>query len=215
MGGGAVYAGSLGELDSIGLSGSEIRFHGKTLLALVAKAQALPDEALPEPLLNLMDMPGYRKAFKAIKALVQEVAAESKVSAELLASRRQINQLLNAHWKLKPQNGTPELMAGWRGETDGRSPERLAGRVSAIIALCNPRRRQAGRGYKRWAGQITCRPAIALNYERDSSASGRVTFSSRIEISPSFCSSCTVTISGSICTYLQITSRISLRSCGR
>jgi ribonuclease D len=118
--------GSLGELDSIGLSGSEIRFHGKTLLALVAKAQALPDEALPEPLLNLMDMPGYRKAFKAIKALVQEVAAESKVSAELLASRRQINQLLNAHWKLKPQNGTPELMAGWRGEL-------MAARLNALL----------------------------------------------------------------------------------
>ena len=108
--------GSLGELDSIGLSGSEIRFHGKTLLALVAKAQALPEEALPEPLLNLMDMPGYRKAFKDIKALVQAVATESKLSAELLASRRQINQLLNWHWKLKPQNGMPEMMAGWRGE---------------------------------------------------------------------------------------------------
>ena len=53
--------GSLGELDSIGLSGSEIRFHGKTLLALVEKAQQLPEDALPEPLLNLMDMPGYRK----------------------------------------------------------------------------------------------------------------------------------------------------------
>ncbi len=92
----------------------------------MAKAQALPDEALPEPLLNLMDMPGYRKAFKAIKALVQEVAAESKVSAELLASRRQINQLLNAHWKLKPQNGTPELMAGWRGEL-------MAARLNALL----------------------------------------------------------------------------------
>ncbi|MDI4746142.1 hypothetical protein MJL33_34565, partial [Salmonella enterica subsp. enterica serovar Kentucky] len=42
-------------LDSLGLSGSEIRFHGKTLISLVAKAQALPEEALPEPLLNLMD----------------------------------------------------------------------------------------------------------------------------------------------------------------
>jgi Ribonuclease D len=106
----------MGELDSIGLSGSEIRFHGKTLLALVAKAQQTPDEELPEPLLNLMDMPGYRKAFKEIKALVQEVATESKLGAELLASRRQINQLLNWHWKLKLQNGLPELMAGWRGE---------------------------------------------------------------------------------------------------
>lgn len=107
--------GSLGELDSIGLSGSEIRYHGKTLLALVAKAQEIPEENLPEPLVNLMDMPGYRKAFKEIKALVQEVAVESKLSPELLASRRQINQLLNWHWKIK-DTGLPELMAGWRGE---------------------------------------------------------------------------------------------------
>ncbi|HAF4863034.1 TPA: ribonuclease D [Salmonella enterica] len=108
--------GSLGELDSLGLSGSEIRFHGKTLISLVAKAQALAEEALPEPLLNLMDMPGYRKAFKAIKALVAEVSASHHVSGELLASRRQINQLLNWHWKLKPQNGQPELISGWRAE---------------------------------------------------------------------------------------------------
>ncbi|WLI76011.1 ribonuclease D [Kosakonia sp. H02] len=108
--------GSMGELDSIGLSGSEIRFHGKTLLALVAQAQALPEDALPEPLLNLMDMPGYRKAFKAIKALVQSISEKENISAELLASRRQINQLLNWHWKLKPQNALPELISGWRGE---------------------------------------------------------------------------------------------------
>lgn len=44
----------------------------------------MPDEALPEPLLNLMDMPGYRKAFKDIKALVQDVATQSKLGAELL-----------------------------------------------------------------------------------------------------------------------------------
>lgn len=107
---------SMGELDSIGLSGSEIRFHGKTLLALVAQAQELPEEALPQPLLNLMDMPGYRKAFKAIKALVQTISENNAISVELLASRRQINQLLNWHWKLKPQNNSPELISGWRGE---------------------------------------------------------------------------------------------------
>lgn len=106
--------GSLGELDGLGLSGSEIRFHGKTLLAMVAQAQALPEEALPEPLQNLVDMPGYRSAFKAIKALVQDVSQARGVSAELLASRRQINQLLNWHWKLKPQNLLPELISGWR-----------------------------------------------------------------------------------------------------
>lgn len=106
--------GSLGELDGLGLSGSEIRFHGKTLLALVAEAQALPEETLPEPLQNLVDMPGYRTIFKAIKALVQDASQAHGVSAELLASRRQINQLLNWHWQLKPQTQLPELISGWR-----------------------------------------------------------------------------------------------------
>ncbi|MFK3659720.1 ribonuclease D [Scandinavium sp. NPDC088450] len=118
--------GSLGELDSLGLSGSEIRFHGKTLISLVEKAQALPEEALPEPLLNLMDMPSYRKVFKAIKALMQEVSTEKGVSVELMASRRQINQLLNWHWKLKPQSSLPELVSGWRGEL-------MADRLNALL----------------------------------------------------------------------------------
>ncbi|WP_312423873.1 ribonuclease D [Kosakonia cowanii] len=119
--------GSLGELDSLGLSGSEIRFHGKTLVALVAQAQELPEEALPEPLRNLMDMPGYRKAFKAIKAQVQTISESENISVELLASRRQINQLLNWHWKLKTQNSLPELISGWRGEL-------MADRLNALLA---------------------------------------------------------------------------------
>jgi len=110
---------SLGELDSLGLSGSEIRFHGKTLLALVAQAQALPESALPEPIANLVDMPGYRKIFKDIKAIVQATSEAKGVSAELLASRRQINQLLNWHWNLKPRTTQPELISGWRGELLG------------------------------------------------------------------------------------------------
>lgn len=118
---------SLGELDTLGLSGSEIRFHGKTLLGMVAEAQAMSEGELPEPLLNLMDMPGYRKAFKDIKTLVQEVSKEKGVSAELLASRRQINQLLNWHWALKPQRGVPEMMAGWRGEL-------MAGRLTTLLS---------------------------------------------------------------------------------
>ncbi len=106
--------GSLGELDHLGLSGHEIRFHGKTLVALVAEAQALSEEA-PPPLGNIVDHPRYKSVFKTIKALVQEVSEETGFSQELLASRRQINQMLNQHWGLKPQTRLPELLAGWRG----------------------------------------------------------------------------------------------------
>lgn len=107
--------GSLSELDALGLSGPEIRYHGKTLVTLVAQANALDEAALPEPLCNLLDQPGYKKVFKAIKTAIATVSEQSGLSVELLASRRQINQLLNWHWKLKESDTLPELISGWRG----------------------------------------------------------------------------------------------------
>lgn len=107
---------SLGELNSLGLSGPEIRYHGKTLVALVAEASALDEPALPAPLPNLIDQPGYKRAFKDIKTAIVTVSEQSGLSNELLASRRQINQLLNWHWKLKKNDSQPELISGWRGD---------------------------------------------------------------------------------------------------
>ncbi|MDR3434459.1 MAG: ribonuclease D [Rouxiella aceris] len=117
---------SLGELESLGLSGPEIRYHGRTLLALVAEAEALEESALPAPLANLIDRPGYKKVFKDIKALIQTVSEETGLSVELLASRRQINQVLNWHWQLKSKEQPPELVSGWRGQL-------LTDRLSAIL----------------------------------------------------------------------------------
>lgn len=107
---------SLGELSHLGLSGSEIRFHGKTLVKIVAQAEALDAADFPAPLQNLVDMPGYKTLFKAIKAHVQSVSEQCGLSVELLASRRQINQLLSWHWKIKHTHNQPELISGWRRE---------------------------------------------------------------------------------------------------
>ncbi|MGM3187547.1 ribonuclease D [Musicola paradisiaca] len=111
--------GSLGELGALGLSGPEIRYHGKTLLELVAETQTMDAAEYPEPVINLIDYPGYKKAFREIKDLVQQQAERSGLSAELLASRRQINRLLSWHWKLAPQTHVPELLSGWRGRLFG------------------------------------------------------------------------------------------------
>lgn len=118
---------SLGELEALGLSGPEIRYHGRTLLALVEESNALDESELPAPISNLIDQPGYRKVFKDIKALIQAVSEESKLSVELLASRRQINQLLTHHWKLKDKESQPELISGWRGKL-------LAERLNEILS---------------------------------------------------------------------------------
>ncbi len=64
MGGGALYAGQHGRTGQHwAFPGSEIRYHGKTLLALVAEAEALEEsDPLPEPLLNLMDHAGLSQS---------------------------------------------------------------------------------------------------------------------------------------------------------
>ncbi|MDC9612641.1 ribonuclease D [Xenorhabdus khoisanae] len=107
---------SLGELDALGLSGQEIRCHGRRLLAMVAECKDIPAEECPDQIINLIDYPGYRKAFKEIKSLITQVSESHIFSAELLASRRQINQLLCWHWKLKSPEYQPELLKGWRGK---------------------------------------------------------------------------------------------------
>ncbi|RLM26839.1 ribonuclease D [Brenneria alni] len=110
---------SLGELNSLGLSGPEIRYHGKTMLALVEQTNGVTDADCPPPVINLIDYPGYKKAFKDIKAMVQGVSERSGLSAELLASRRQINRVLNWHWKLTGQDSAPEILSGWRNNLYG------------------------------------------------------------------------------------------------
>ncbi len=116
---------SLAELDALSLSGQEIRCHGRRLLDFVAKAKQIKDEDCPEPIGNLIEQPNYKKAFKAIKTVIQEVSEGQRYNPELLASRRQINQLLNIYWKIK--TGEPELLSRWRKAL-------LAEKITAILA---------------------------------------------------------------------------------
>lgn len=103
---------SLSQLNELSLSGQEIRCHGRRLLDFVVKAKALKEEDCPQPLNNLIEKPNYKKAFKEIKAVIKEVSEDKRYHPELLASRRQINQLLSIHWKIK--TGEPELFSRWR-----------------------------------------------------------------------------------------------------
>lgn len=107
---------SLTELQTIGLTGQEIRCHGQDLLQIVTQCHALEEKACPQPLYHLIDHPKYREAFKAVKTLTKQISEQQKLNTELLASRRQINQLLAIHWGLKKSHNTPDLLAGWRGQ---------------------------------------------------------------------------------------------------
>ncbi|MCW2254833.1 ribonuclease D [Providencia alcalifaciens] len=121
---------SLGELDSLGLTGQEIRCHGRRLLSIVEQSQKMDKGEYPQPIANLNDQPQYKTLFKEIKAVVKDIAENEKFNAELLASRRQINQLLSVHWGIKSISNSPELLDGWRGRL-------LADPISKLLVQIN------------------------------------------------------------------------------
>lgn len=106
---------SLAELNSLGVLASEIRLHGRTLIDCVNESMQQPESTLPARVVNLSDQPGYKQIFARLKNKIKEISQQSGYSPELLASRRQLNQLLNWHWQLKATSDFPELLRGWRG----------------------------------------------------------------------------------------------------
>lgn len=100
------------------LSPVTVRYAGAELLAAIERGQQTT--ALPEPLIRLTDLPGYKAKFNAIKQRVQQLAEELDVPASLIASRRQINDVI--HWceqipaAAKPYLPTPDLFVSWRGD---------------------------------------------------------------------------------------------------
>lgn len=115
------------ELKALGLSGLEIRHHGAVMLQCVREAELVPAQQLPANIVPLHDMPGYKALFNDIKSLINKVSQQSGYSQQLLASRRQINQLIQWYWQIKPATSCqgPELINGWRGDLLGESIKSL------------------------------------------------------------------------------------------
>lgn len=119
---------SLRELGDLGLLPIEIKIHGKTLLDIVARAQAGNPDSWPERVRRLVDFPQYKSELKRIKALVEEKAKESGVPPELIASKKIIHQYFTWSWRLpEAQRATverPSLLCGWRHELVGHLLEK-------------------------------------------------------------------------------------------
>ncbi len=92
---------------------NEVRIQGKKLLLLIEQAKQIPPETYPEPLLRLVDEPNYKYALKAMQRKQAEIQP-SDLPPELLASKRQLNQLFRWHSKGENPQSLPELLQGWR-----------------------------------------------------------------------------------------------------
>lgn len=92
---------------------NEVRIHGKKILRLVEQGIATPAELYPEKIVRLVDEPHYKHALKAMQQKLAEIRPLD-LASELLASKRQLNQLFSWHKKGQPTDHLPELLCGWR-----------------------------------------------------------------------------------------------------
>ena len=101
-----------------GIEQMEINRSGKELLKIIEEAKSVDLEDCPNKLLRLIDYPLYKKTSKEIANLIKEIAKETKIPAEVFASKKQINQLLSYHWKHSETERErllkPDLLKGWR-----------------------------------------------------------------------------------------------------
>ncbi|QUM76574.1 ribonuclease D [Moritella sp. 24] len=116
---------SLRDLNKLELLPVEIKRHGKQIIEMVKEAAELSDDALPEPLTRISDYPGYKKIVQGIRNKIANVAEQTNIPAELIGSKKIINELLSWVWKLteseREVNDKPVLLSNWRAELIGNS----------------------------------------------------------------------------------------------
>ncbi|WP_448246501.1 ribonuclease D [Thalassotalea agariperforans] len=107
---------SIGAMSSIeGGEVLDIRHKGKAMLQVLAAAAKIPAAEHPKRIQRLDQYPGYKQVFKHVKSFLTNIAEQSHIGMENLASKKQINQYLSCYYQLNDTNASDvDLMNGWR-----------------------------------------------------------------------------------------------------
>ncbi len=89
-------------------------------LALIADAQNVPAENLPEHSERHDDGPGLSMVVSLMNATLSQSATQRKVATSLVGSSADLKELIRWHVSGRPQSRQPALMNGWRGEVCGQ-----------------------------------------------------------------------------------------------
>ncbi|RDV24643.1 ribonuclease D [Alteromonas aestuariivivens] len=107
-----------------GLPPQVLRRYGQTVLKIVESAleefAQMPQGAHLPRVKRLVDVSQYKKTLAAVKDIAASLATQQGVSAEVLASKKQMNQLLKWWWfdieETRALGIMPDLLSGWRRE---------------------------------------------------------------------------------------------------
>ena len=111
-----------------GVEVRDIKNKGNTLLGVMRQAQSVNESDYPKKITRLDNHPQYKPFYKLIKSFIQDTAEENGLTADNLASKRQINQFLAWHFNLndaKNNQGPVELIYGWRLALFGKELQAL------------------------------------------------------------------------------------------
>lgn len=118
-----------------GINPHALRRYGEVIIDMVNEALQAYDE-MPEenrllPLSRLIDVPEYKKTLSSLKHLASQLASDYDVALEIMASKKQLNQLLKWYWfdddETRAMGLKPDVLSGWRAPLFESGVTRLLG----------------------------------------------------------------------------------------
>lgn len=99
------------------------------ILAVVAEAQRVPTEQLPEPAERLDEGPGLSMVVSLLAASLTQCCVQQQVAAGLVGTNGDLKDLIRWYAEGRPEAGRPALVRGWRDAVCGQTLlDVLAGR---------------------------------------------------------------------------------------
>ncbi|MDO6540559.1 ribonuclease D [Alteromonas stellipolaris] len=123
-----------------GVNPQSIRRYGETIITLISEARdkyAATSESLRLPKVSrLIDVASYKQTLAALKAVSDKIASENDVSPEVIASKKQLNQVLKWYWfdsdETRVLGLKPDVLSGWRAPLFEPYLEKLLGNKPSL-----------------------------------------------------------------------------------
>ncbi|WP_218418404.1 ribonuclease D [Alteromonas lipotrueae] len=123
-----------------GVNPQSIRRYGETIITLISEARdkyAATSEPQRLPKVSrLIDVASYKQTLASLKAVSDKIASENNVLPEVIASKKQLNQVLKWYWfdsdETRVLGLKPDVLSGWRAPLFEPHLEKLLGKNPSL-----------------------------------------------------------------------------------